>query len=256
MLVLYRADPPGKMKKPKIITLCLSLLSVPFSYAQVGPFDYIPLKIHQTVEATYPLAMVNAGVRDGIATIAVAVDEKGQLADYILTAYTNPEFAESALAALKKWTFEPARINGAARNSKVDLTFRFKVDGIVVVSMDVMLYNELLRYRIIPNCDLYTACTLSQLDRAPSPVKVVNPSYPEQLAQASKGGHVRVEFYIDELGHVRIPSVNTEAIRLNEDLAASAISAIAQWEFSPPTSKGKPVVVLAQQDFNFKPRSL
>jgi hypothetical protein len=28
---------------------------------------------------------------------------------------------------------------------------------------------------------------------------------------------------------------------------------VAQWQFDPPTAKGKPVLVLAQQDFNFKP---
>jgi hypothetical protein len=50
-----------------------------------------------------------------------------------------------------------------------------------------------------------------------------------------------------------MPSVDQETIVANEELAAAAITAVSQWQFEPPTSKGRPVLVLAHQDFEFKP---
>jgi TonB family protein len=243
------------MRNIKLLVLCASSFLGPIAFAQVGLPEYVPLKINQTVDAGYPPSMVTAGVKDGAACVAISVDESGKLSDYVVTAYTNSAFADEALAALRKWTFEPARIFGAPRNSKADLTFRFEIDGVVVVSMDVILYNELVHFKITPNCDVYSACTLSQLDRVPSPTKIVNPVYPRQLARSSRGGHVQVEFYIDPQGHVRMPSVTKEAIEANAELAAVAVMAVEQWQFAPPTSKGRPVLVLARQDFDFKPAS-
>jgi TonB family protein len=243
------------MRNIGILVLCMSSLAGQAAFAQFELPEYVPLKINQTVDATYPPSMVTAGVKSGAAGVAIAVDDKGKLTDYLVTAYTHSAFAEETLAALRKWTFEPARIHGAPRNSKADLTFRFELEGVVVVSMDVILYNELVHFKIAPNSDVYTACTLSQLDRIPSPTKVVRPVYPRELARSSRGGHVDVEFYIDPQGCVRMPSVSKEAIEANAQLAAVAVMAVEQWQFAPPVSKGKPVLVLAHQDFDFRPAS-
>jgi TonB family protein len=243
------------MRNIRILVLCASAYLGASASAQVGLPEYVPLKIHQTVDASYPPSMVTAGVKDGAACVAISVDDSGRLSDYVVTAYTNSMFADEAVAALQKWTFEPARIFGAPRNSKADLTFRFEIDGVVVVSMDVILYNELVHFKITPNSDVYAACSLSQLDRIPSATKIVNPVYPKELARSSRGGHVEVEFYIDPQGRVRMPSVTKEAIEANAELAAAAVMAVEQWQFAPPTAKGRPVLVLARQDFDFKPAS-
>ncbi len=112
---------------------------------------------------------------------------------------------------------------------------------------------ELLRMTIAPNSQAFMARTLSQLDRTPTPIKIVRPAYPKTLARSSRGGHVTVEFYIDEQGHVRMPSVDRQTIEANEELAAAAVTAVEQWQFEPPLLKGRPVLTLAQQDFSFKP---
>ena len=100
--------------------------------AQVGVPDYEPVGINQTEEATFPRSLVNVGIKSGAASIAVAVDADGRVTDYLVTAYSHPAFAESAVAAMKKWIFRPAEIHGERRNSKVDLTFRFELEGVVV----------------------------------------------------------------------------------------------------------------------------
>jgi len=215
--------------------------------------EYEPIKINQTDEPTFPRSLIAIGIKRGAASIAVAVDEQGKMTDYLVTAFTHPAFADNAVASLKKWTFEPARIHGSPRNSKVDLTFNFEVEGVVVISLTPMSYAELLRFKIAPNSMAYAACSLAQLDRIPTPKRVVNPSYPKELARSTRGGHVLVEFYIDQQGHVRMPSVSRETDVANEELSAIAVTTVGQWEFEPPTCKGVPVLVRAQQDFDFKP---
>jgi TonB family protein len=243
------------MKSPKLLVLLASTLLSPLALAQIGLPEYVPVKIDQTVEAIYPRRLANIGIKSGAASVAIAVDDDGRLTDYLVTAYSHPAFAANAVEAVKKWKFEPARVHGAPRNSKADLTFRFEVEGVVLVSMDVISSNELVHFKVAPDSEAYSACSLSQLDRIPTPTKIVNPVYPSALARSSLGGHILVQFYIDELGRVRMPSVSRETDEANEGLSAAAIIAVAQWQFEPPTVKGRPVLVLAQQDFNFKPEA-
>jgi TonB family protein len=252
-----QGNPTNPMNYPRIPVLCAAclLLALPLG-AQVGFPDYVPLKINQTVDPVYPQGIVDVGIRSGVACVAVSIDDSGKLADYLVTAYSHPRFAENAVAALRKWTFEPAKVHGSPRNCEADLTFRFEVEGVVLVSLTPFSINELVRYRIAPDSSAFGAASARQLDRVPTPTKIVNPVYPMELARDSRGGRVSVDFYIDEEGHVRMPSVSLETNEANENLAAIAVTTIGLWEFAPPTSKGRPVVMLARQDFEFRPAKL
>ncbi|HEY1765189.1 MAG TPA: TonB family protein [Opitutaceae bacterium] len=238
----------------KILSLIAAGLLANSASAQLPNIpDYVPVVVNQRADAVYPTHLEEIGVKSGSASIAVAVDEQGQLADMLVTAYSNRAFADSALAAIRKWTFEPARIHGIPRNTKSDITFRFQLEGVVVVTLTNLSYSEMLHLKLAPGSTAYAACTLSELDRIPTPTKIVSPAYQESLAKSSRGGHVAVSFYIDEEGHVRMPSVSRATDEENEELAAIAVTAVSQWQFDPPISKGKPVLVVAEQDFNFKP---
>jgi TonB family protein len=242
------------MKSPRnLVLFALALCSPLAMSAMPGVPDYVPMKVNQRVEAVYPSSLVSLGLKSGSASVAVAIDDAGRLTDYLVTAYTHHAFAESAVAALKKWTFEPAMIHGFPRNSKADLTFRFQMEGVVVVTMTGLSYEEMLHLKLAPGSYAYSACTLGELDRIPTPTKIVNPVYPKELAKSSRGGHVIVSFYIDEDGKVRMPSVSRETNDANEELAGIAVITVSQWQFDPPTSKGRPVLVAAQQDIHFKP---
>ena len=63
---------------------------------------------------------------------------------------------------------------------------------------------------------------------------------------------VTVEFYIDEQGTVRMAAVPRESA--GDVYAAAAVAAVEQWRFEPPLRKGEPVLVLAQQEFKFRPK--
>jgi TonB family protein len=61
-------------------------------------------------------------------------------------------------------------------------------------------------------------------------------------------GTVEIQFYIDEKGAVRLPAIKySDRI----DLAESALEAVRQWKFEPPTRNGRPVLITAVQQFDF-----
>ena len=215
---------------------------------------YSPMKVIQTDNVVYPAEATQLGIISGQVTVAVQIDETGKLADLLVVSYTHPKFAERAVNALKRWRYEPAYIDGAPRSATAELAFNFETQGIVVVNLDVNSYMEQRNYQLRPSAFSYRACRLRDLDRIPTPTKVVQPNYSEALAKTKQSPVVvTVHFYIDEHGHVRLPAVSRESSQGNEVLAAAALDAVSQWEFEPPLSHGQPVLVSARQDFNFVP---
>ena len=69
-----------------------------------------------------------------------------------------------------------------------------------------------------------------------------------EAEQKGVSGRVKVHFYIDEQGAVRMPAVPADA---QPYLATVAIKALREWKFQPPTSRGRPVLVAAAQEFAF-----
>ena len=99
-LVLYRAK-PITMKHPLLPFVCTALLLAVPAGAQVDrkEADRFSLKIIQTEDPVFPLGLQNSPVMSGEAKVAIDVDEKGQLTDWLVTAYSRKEFADSAVAA-------------------------------------------------------------------------------------------------------------------------------------------------------------
>ena len=232
--------------------LCVGLLAVGTASAQFNRFPSTPewqsLKIMQTVDPVFPPALMQRGVTKGIVQMAINTDPDGKLVETLVTAYSQKEFADSAMAALKQWKFEPARLRGDKVGTTVELNFDFEAKG-VVVSMSTLsdaintLLAEQLGTRLI-----YQPCSLRELDRIPTPIVSVPPAYPQELADRGLKGRVTVDFYIDETGAVRVPSVSIED---DPVLTSLAVSALRQWRFEPPTRNGRPVLVRASQVFNF-----
>lgn len=214
---------------------------------------YRPMKIIQTEPAFYPRSLELLGINYGEATVAIQVDDHGVLGDQLVTGYTHKAFAEAATTALKKWRYEPAWLNGERRGVTAELTFKFESQGLTVVNLTPTAYVEIRDYQLRPNSYAYGRCSLSQLDRIPTPVKVVKPMYPLEASNKPRMANVTVTFYIDEEGRVRLPAVSPETSVNDEIFALAAVQAVSEWKFEPPMSNGRPVLVFARQDFNFRP---
>lgn len=234
-----------------------SLLILAAAFFTSGAFaaepGYSPMKVVQTQPVMFPRQLTDLGVVTGDVRVAVQIDEGGKLTDHLVTAYSHPLFADAAVDALKKWRYEPAIVNGEPRAATVDLTFVFETRGMVVVNMNVGSYVEMRNMQLRPTANSYSVCRLSELDRIPTPAKVVPPAYPLDTATQGHPVTITVFFYIDEQGRVRLPAVSRESSEQSEMLAAAALEAVSQWQFEPPMSRGRPVLVAARQDFNFQP---
>jgi TonB family protein len=233
--------------------LLASLLTALPAVARDAGSDYQPLKIIKTTDIVFPKDATQLGVREGEVRVVIQVDDNGQLSDFLVTSYSLPLFAERAVNAIKGWRFEPARLGGQPRSSVTELNFVFSTKGIVVTELNLASYVAQRDYQIRPDAYTYRARTLHELDRIPTPSKIVKPVYPPEMVPKNGPVSVEVEFYIDEHGQVRLPSVDRETNQAHETLAAAAINAVAQWTFEPPMSRGRPVLVYARQEFKFQP---
>jgi len=207
------------------------------------------LQIDQNVEPIFPSHLLNRGVTEGMAQVAINVDASGQLTDWLAVKYTEPELAGAAVAAIKQWKFKPARLQGESVGATVDLVFHFEARGVVVSTATTGEAVEGRLARLRSGVFAYQPCSARELDRVPMPTVTVRPQYPKMLADKGVKGQVTVEYYIDETGAVRMPAVSADD---NPILGALTVIAIGQWKFTPPTSRGKGVLVKASQVFDFK----
>ena len=224
--------------------MCAGVLSVSAALPTVENDD-VGLNINQTEPAAFPNGVLLQGIHSGKVRMVVSVDAEGRLVDHLVVAYTNVAFVNAAVRAVTAWTYEPARVRGRPRASRVDLIFIFKSDLNVTVQNATMNFIQ----DIFGEKNEFQPSLLRDLDHIPTPVHVITPSIPDGVLALGEEHVVTVEFYIDQEGKVRVPAVSRE--EADDRLAAVAVAAVEQWRFEPPMRRKQPVLVLAQQDFRF-----
>jgi TonB family protein len=240
------------MKLHYLPLVCSALwLAVPIS-AQTGAeaTDQSSLQIIQTDAPGFPLKLNDSMVMNGDATVAIRVDRDGKLTDCLVTEYSRKEFADTAVSELKAWSYVPPRVNGSPWSSVQEVHFDFSRTG-VVVSVSALDFDINRVDEMAEGSYSYHSRTLRELDRIPTPIHVVSPVSPAPVAGESKRT-VTVDFYIDEEGQVRMPSVSRAEV--GTDYAACALDAVRQWRFEPPLFRGRPTLAFVQQKFNFVAR--
>jgi TonB family protein len=124
------------------------------------------------------------------------------------------------------------------------LTLRFESQGMVVIerhASDRGAENH-------PGLLTYQPCDPGRLDQPLQPINTVSPAYPRALREKGAEGSVVLEYYVDESGRVRMPVISYAE---HQALAGLSLAAIEQWEFQPPVSRNKPVLVRVRQKFEF-----
>lgn len=231
--------------------LALALAGPVFAQPSPASAGYTELKIIQTIDPHFPFRLQNSPVMDGEARVVVNVDQAGRLVDWLVTGYTRSEFADEAVRVLQRWKYEPAVFHGEKWNTVREVQFSFSRTGVVISTTSTEHIQNQME-RMMPSQHAFRVFQLRELDRIPVPSRVVSPAYPESLAAAGVKGSVTVEFYIDVTGKVRMPA----ALEWPSDpLAELAVAAVEQWQFEPPLHAGRPVLVLARQEFKFLPKS-
>lgn len=236
----------------KTLKVFLSLVvSATFALAQVPSrsSDLVPLKIiPPEFPREFPDALARAFPNGGQARVLVTVGADGQLKESLLTSYSAQPFADEANAALKEWKFEPARWKGQPITARVEILVKFEHHGTMVSMTAPEMLMGATDARLDIRNSVYRAYALNELDGVPALLQSVKPIYPVELANRGVVGKVTVDFYVDEQGTVRMPSVDRD---VPPELGEAAVTAIRQWKFEPARLQGKPVLAHLQQQFNF-----
>lgn len=177
--------------------------------------------------------------------MTLRVGPDAQLQDTLVTAYTHKAFADAALATLPLGTIHPKQINGRSVTTLIPLIVRFEVSGLLVVQRFASDEPELR-----PGEFAYEPCDPVRLDRPLQATAAPSPGYPKELRQQGVQGEVIVEYFVDETGRVRMPEIIQSG---NAVLAGLSLAAVEQWQFTPPSSQGRPVLVRVRQAFVFAP---
>ncbi len=81
----------------------------------------LPLK---TPPPDYPVELRRQGI-SGLVAVVIVIDEDGKVIEAEVSKSSDPGFEESALAAVRKWRFKPAKVEGAAVKVRVTLPMKF-----------------------------------------------------------------------------------------------------------------------------------
>jgi TonB family protein len=210
-----------------------------FESIQLSPDNLLP---------QFPLSLRADGITKGNAIVAINVGADGKLTEWLVLGYTHEEFARQCVAALKEWQFTPAKLDGTPVPAMTELTFNFTLEGAVITTN---ITNHFLFDKFEGMGDgryVYRMRGSSEIDRVPARVSTVAPKYALEAEKQGVRGKVAVWFYIDETGAVRMPVVDAAA---DPYLADTAVAAVRGWRFEPPTIHGEPVLVAANQVFDF-----
>lgn len=207
-------------------------------------------KVLETALPEYPVRLAYEGIYSGGARLIVSVDESGKLTDVFTESYSHSEFGRLAERYIKRWTFQPAKLNGEPIASIKPIDFHFD-DKRGVYSIGAPEALSILFYSG-DNLDSKTVYSANDLDDGLESIEMPLPLYPEDFKQSDVDGHATIMFYVDEKGRVRMPHTTdySEAV-----FGESALFSVKQWRFRPPIMKGKAVCVLVKQRFNFKASS-
>ncbi|MEZ5065518.1 MAG: energy transducer TonB [bacterium] len=86
-------------------------------------FEQAP-KLRRAEDPEYPELARAAGL-EGEVLLRISVDERGRVVDVVAVRSDGSAFADAALAAARRWTFDPARMSGRPVASTILVPVRF-----------------------------------------------------------------------------------------------------------------------------------
>jgi len=206
-----------------------------------------------TEDPVFPSALRLEGILEGSVTVLLVIDKAGNLQDHLVLDASHRLFGKAVTDVLPSWEYFPIKENAQPVNAARRLTVDFR-GGRAVISLlphlavegivpGVARFNERRR--------AYAVASLSDLDQVPTPIKTVEPYLVRPAGKSHHGRTVTFHFFIDETGRVRIPTADHEAMANDDENLLEAVhNALIQWQFTPPTIRGQPVVTRATQPFH------
>jgi TonB family protein len=199
----------------------------------------VPPRVISRVEPEYPMAFRMSGWR-GEVVVEFTVDEKGSVRDVTVVRSLNPGFNEPAMEAVRRFKFEPGRVNGRPVATRLQQPISFALLGLPDGGEDGMRVVKRGRTDQLPEG--------LQYDTPPKSAAVVMPVYPYTQMGAKKKGSATVALLIGPDGKV----LRTRVSEATEpEFGYSLQAATELFEYSPALKNGQPTIALItfQQDF-------
>jgi TonB family protein len=174
-------------------------------------------RLDSSVAVTFPRELGAYEVVDTV-VIEVTVSPEGKVKKAKAVSGKVDELKAAAEKTVKKWAFEPYRINGTPVSVRTEITFNFN--------------NTLDRYRD-PSGDL--PVHLDEKTAQALVAKRVEPQYPPEARIARIQGVVELRVIVGEDSRVHALHI----IKGHPILAAAAYNAVRHWEFKPYVENGK-----------------
>lgn len=203
------------------------------------------------IRVQFPGTAFFEGVATGRATVGVMLDPTGRPSDFLLIRYTRDYFGQALLEEAKVRAYMPKRLKGLAVPGPFTFSYNFEppkgltnINGFEASSRRAEEVQGGAGVAYEPHWE-------TEIDGARlEPIQVRIPVLPAHPVRSDKRPvQVLVSFYVDEQGRVRLPDVESA---LAPELVASAVQALQQWAFKPPTIKAKPVLVRAMRAVTFR----
>ncbi len=187
-----------------------------------------PPSIKTMMPVVYPYEIL-AGALPGRASVAFAVGPDGRVQDVSIVQATHPDFGEALAAAMESWEFEPARYAGQPFAALLARSQDFNPEG------KDMPINDATRRLLLESRKAEPAIVdVADLDEMPATRFGATPRYPGRMG--GEAGRAEIEFIIDRTGRVQLPRIVSASA---PPFGWAAITAAAQWEFSPPRKGGQ-----------------
>ncbi|MGC4072840.1 MAG: energy transducer TonB [Nibricoccus sp.] len=234
----------------KAFAVPLSVIAAVFClHAYAASSKKSTLEVAYMPTVSFPYELTQRGVRQGEVDVIISINPDGRIADWLVTACTDPAFEKMLADLLPDLELKLPALRDRTGPVRTGLSVSFEATGVVVShaahdSIDALLNG------IQPVHRIKKMGTRRELDRAPVPQYTVAPLYPSDLQEAG-GARVTLEFLIDQNGRVRMPVLHAGE---NILLANAATSALLDWRFEPATRNGQPVIVTARQEFVLPPK--
>jgi TonB family protein len=196
------------------------------------------LRLNATNKAVpeYPIDAKSRNLEGDVVT-EITISEEGNVI-YAKALSGDQVFIQPTLDAVKKWTFQPTKINGKGARVTGVLTFRFKLENPIASSDNLKSNADVPLQTIVRRSE---GVLRANVINKPSPV------YPEKAKEEKIEGDVVVEITINEEGNV----ISTRTVTGNSMLAEAAETAAKDWIFKPTTLNDKPIKVTGAITFRF-----
>jgi TonB family protein len=197
---------------------------------------------------SFPPSLIIAGkTGPGYALVRLVIDADGLVRDAICTEASRMPFAVAATYGMALSQFRPAMQDGVGMPVRTTLRLEFRVEGTVStvsISSDI---DQVIEGMQPPEPELREV-SAAVLDERPRRVDEALPVVFVDADGNKVNGKVRLSFYIDYKGQVRLPQVLQSD---SPEIAAAALVTVRDWRFTPPLQNGQPRAVKVAQTISY-----